>query len=87
MEGGLIDKNYSLSVCEVCGNQRRQFAHKKSYTPATIKKEALAKMKDANMTYEYYVHNRELVISKVLYELIIEKDKKAKFQPVFLEED
>ena len=43
-------------------------------------------MEDVNVTYEYYVHTRELILSKALYELIIEKDKRAKFHPVFLEE-
>ena len=86
LEGGLIDKNYNLSICEVCGNQSRLYAHKKSYAPKIITEQALNQMKDVNMTYEYYGQTRMLVISKALYELIIEKDKKAKFLPVFLEE-
>ena len=62
------------------------YSEPEEFSPMTISREAVSQLQPVNMPSEYLVHFKHAIVSKQVYQLIIEKDPKARFEPIFLEE-
>lgn len=72
--------------CEKCGRIQLLYSEPEEFSPMTISREAVSQLQPVNMPSEYLVHFKQTIVSKQMYQLIIEKDPKARFEPIFLEE-
>lgn len=85
-EGAVISGKYEYYECRKCKAKIAEYQMTEQYEHFYITKDAVDNMKPISVTYELYSRRPEIVVSKEVYDAIIEKDPKAYFFPVYLKE-
>ena len=83
-----VNRTRRLKPCKKCGSiqyREKEYKNENGYPYSFITQEALDDLHDLNVTYEKYeMHLPYWVISRRVYDFLIERYPRMNFEPVFL---
>lgn len=83
-----VNRTRPLKPCKKCGSiqyREKEYKNKNGYPYSFITQEVLNDLHDLNVTYEKYeMHLPYWVVSRRVYDFLIERYPRMNFQPIFL---
>ncbi len=83
-----VNKTHPLKPCKKCGSiqyREKEYRNENGYPYSFITQEVLDDLHDLNVTYEKYeMHLPYWVISRRVYDFLIERYPRMNFEPIFL---